>query len=82
VKREGRPGRAPHADQVRNDPTIPRRSVTSEDFCVCGWPFVGRGIRQCIGLDHAEPRRSLHVREADGRIVWTSVPEALARGGR
>jgi ribosomal protein L37E len=63
--------------------SLHRRSVTEEDFCrCCGHPLVGLSIRSCIACGRPEPHRQLRVREADGRIGWLPVPDAVAKGGR
>jgi hypothetical protein len=80
-QRERPPAGGP-TPRLRNEGSLHRRSIAEEAFCSCGWPFVGKGVRVCVGFGHPEPRRHLRVREADGRIGWLPVPDAVAKGGR
>lgn len=60
---------------------VPRPRADERDFCACGEPLAGRGVRRCL-IGHPEVRRLLLVRDIDGREDWLPVPHALARGGR
>jgi hypothetical protein len=80
-QRERPPAGGP-TPRLRNRTSLHRRSVTEEEFCpIDGWPFAGKSVRSCIAFGHPEPRRHLRVREADGRIGWLPVPDAV-EGGR
>jgi hypothetical protein len=79
-KRRGPLGGGPSPRTRRG--RLHRRSVAEEAFCSCGWPFVGKGVRVCVAFGHPEPRRHLRIRDADGRMGWLPVPDAVAKGGR